>query len=569
MAADADVSDWLDAMAAGECTRDEFIDAILRREPEEPDVGWKALAQLDQQFRRHRIGRDDFTSLKARLYQHFVSSSANLPLPAPAPAFAPDLESELEPEPEPAPVMTTRAAPLVEIPVAAAREAANADELIEVPLHCELRAGDKLRDRYRVVELLRRNAAGTLVEAIDELKLELPVRNRVAIQVVDEELSREPDYLHRIGKLQGLSHPAIARLLDVDTDDGALLLVMDLLNGPSLHDLLSRTASKPLHASVVQAALCAVASALSHAHSQGLTHGDVRAMNVIITQAGDFRLQGFELQDVRHPTDAAADRLAFAQLAYQALSVPHPVSLQLDSSPRLRRPRSISREQWRALHDALTSNGGQRRDVLAAFARDAPAASFKRWAAAACIVAFVGIAGYFVPNVGSRNSSAPVAAAPAALIAAEPPANTTPPPIEVDTPALPLVEAASPAPPPPRIDLSPESSVAQTTAPVARIWVRRRGSLDGPVTFKWWTESGSAEADRDFRKVAPRTETIPDGARGLEILVPLMPDPLRREARTFWVKIDEAGHGATLGTKTSMQVAIVPPGYPAQGRDAG
>ena len=60
-----------------------------------------------------------------------------------------------------------------------------------------------LRDRYRVVEVLRRNSAGTLVEAIDEQKIELPgVRQRVAIQVVDETLSREREYLQRIGRLQ-------------------------------------------------------------------------------------------------------------------------------------------------------------------------------------------------------------------------------------------------------------------------------------------------------------------------------------------------------------------------------
>ena len=37
----------------------------------------------------------------------------------------------------------------------------------------------------------------------------------------------------------------------------------------------------------------------------------------------------------------------------------------------------------------------------------------------------------------------------------------------------------------------------------------------------------------------------------------------RREPRTFYVKIDEPGPGAELGPRTLMQVAIVPPGYPA------
>ena len=102
-----------------------------------------------------------------------------------------------------------------------------------------------------------------------------------------------------------------------------------------------------------------------------------------------------------------------------------------------------------------------------------------------------------------------------------------------------------------------------STEPVARIWVMRRGTPSREVTFRWWTETGTAQVDRDFRAIEPRVGVIPEGSRGVELLVPLMPDPTRREPRTFYVKIDEPGPGADLGTRTLMQVAIVPPGYPA------
>jgi hypothetical protein len=95
--------------------------------------------------------------------------------------------------------------------------------------------------------------------------------------------------------------------------------------------------------------------------------------------------------------------------------------------------------------------------------------------------------------------------------------------------------------------------------PVARIWVRRQGELRGAVTFLWWTESGSARADQDFREISPRTARIADGAKGVELLVPLVPDASRQETRTFYVKIDQVSRGATLGTRTLVQVSIVPP----------
>jgi hypothetical protein len=99
--------------------------------------------------------------------------------------------------------------------------------------------------------------------------------------------------------------------------------------------------------------------------------------------------------------------------------------------------------------------------------------------------------------------------------------------------------------------------------PVAKILVRRRGGLSGEVSFLWWTESGSARVDRDFRAITPRMAVIDDGAKGVELLVPLIADASRQKPRTFYVKIDEPGSGATLGDQTLMQVSIVPPGYVA------
>ena len=116
----------------------------------------------------------------------------------------------------------------------------------------------------------------------------------------------------------------------------------------------------------------------------------------------------------------------------------------------------------------------------------------------------------------------------------------------------------------PYIDMASAVTWVETTAPVARIRVRRRGDLNGAVTFQWWTESGSALPDRDFRRIDLRQGTIPSGASGTELLVPLMPDADRREARTFYVKIDAPRPRATLGARSLTQVAVVPPGYPAQ-----
>jgi hypothetical protein len=566
LADDAEVSDWLDALAAEECTADEFMEAVLRRERDNADIGWEALALLDQQFRRQKISHGVFVTVKARLQQHLLPAE---------PAGAPRV-------PE-APIVATRAVPIVNVPViTTAVAAAPPPGPRETTFHGEIESGDLLCNRYRVVDILRRNSSSTVVEAIDELKIELPGgRRRLAIQVVDENLSRDPEFLARITKVQALSHPGIARLFDVDEDNGALVLVKELLNGPSLRDLAARNEGQLLHASFAQTAVSAIASALAYAHSQGVTHGNVSTTNVFINPAGDIRLQGFE--DNFNPVEPAADRLAFAWLAYELLTGTQGEIANPGYGSRLRQPPGLASDKWRVLRDTLKgkSNAG---NVLTDLAGNTPVAARRApWAVAACIVAALGVGAWLMFDKGSGTSRSPTA------IAASVPTSAAMPDIVPDTvvarndaaprpiaPEIPpavvpaVVPATSPAvvpatppavvPARSRIELQAATATVDSTARVARIWVARRDNLNGAVTFQWWTETGTAEEDRHFRRVLPREETIPNGANGIEVLVPLIPDPERVETRTFYVKIDAPGPRATLGSKTLVQVSIVPAG---------
>jgi hypothetical protein len=196
------------------------------------------------------------------------------------------------------------------------------------------------------------------------------------------------------------------------------------------------------------------------------------------------------------------------------------------------------------------------------------------WLAVAVVVALLGGGAYFL--FGARPGE--VDATPAAVAAPAPEvASRSPPPVApvtapapgagpgsvaAEAPAPSAAEGAAPQLARPVIELSSRGAWVDTTSPVARIWVRRRGSLEQAVSFQWWTENGSAKDDRDFIGAMPSVAVIPSGARGVELRVPLIPDAQRREPRTFFVKIDRA-RGARLGESTLLQVAIVPPDYPA------
>lgn len=600
-AQDGSVAEELvEALASGSCDPERFAERVIRHEESDPDVVWDVLALLDQNYRRKRIDRNTFLDLKARLQRHSLGMPAE-------------------------PVAARREAPPRDVPVVHAVGSDTprpAPALLEASLHREVRVGDLLCGRYRVVGILRQREWMTAVEAVDEPKAGLPgLRQRVTLLVLDGDISRDPLLLQRVGKLQSLSHPAITRILDAEEDDGALILVTEFFSGVSLRELLERRSDRRVPIQSALAIVRTIAGALAHAHARGVAHGDLNAANVLVTDLGATRLQGFELRAQSHAVQPAADRMAFARLAYELLSgTAEPLAaLTPPSLARLRAPAGVTRAQWRALRATLAGHDGSA-DILTAFGGVAPEEDpvlfqegsdrplprprghLREWLAAAVVLAIMVGAGWLYQRelpVPERTSAAQITplpdaadgaaagatnALPAGQSAAvtigvaasggraeaarvDPAASTAPAPDdEAGTAAQAVTAPAPPSPRPPQrpvIDLASTYAWVDTSEPVARIWVTRRGSLGREVRFRWWTETGTAQVDRDFRAIEPRVAVIPEGSRGVELLVPLMPDPARREPRTFYVKIDEPNAGVDLGTRTLMQVAIVPPGYPA------
>ena len=91
---------------------------------------------------------------------------------------------------------------------------------------------------------------------------------------------------------------------------------------------------------------------------------------------------------------------------------------------------------------------------------------------------------------------------------------------------------------------------------MARISVHRTRSLRDEVSFKWWTESGTAKPGQDFVPVKTRVEYIENGKNSATLAVPIVMDPARRAARNFYVVIDEASDNAALGPRTLTMVTV-------------
>jgi serine/threonine-protein kinase len=147
----------------------------------------------------------------------------------------------------------------------------------------DARLGTTLDGKYRLESALGQGGMGTIYRAT-HLMLDKPV----ALKLIKADLVTSPDVVRRFQRearaASNLNHPHIAAAYDLgQTPDGTLYIAMELVNGPSLKDVIRSTG--PLDAARIGRILRQVASALSVAHKHGIIHRDLKPHNIMLATA--------------------------------------------------------------------------------------------------------------------------------------------------------------------------------------------------------------------------------------------------------------------------------------------
>jgi len=148
-------------------------------------------------------------------------------------------------------------------------------------------SAELLNDRYRLEAEIGRGGMGAVYRAYDTL-----LDRAVAVKVLSKASvgSQGRERLLREAKAAAkLNHPNIVSVYDAGTSDGIGFVVMEYVEGNSLHKLRPQTMGD-----IVSIAL-QVATALEHAHTHGIIHRDLKPENVMVAPDGTAKLMDFGL----------------------------------------------------------------------------------------------------------------------------------------------------------------------------------------------------------------------------------------------------------------------------------
>jgi len=595
----------VDALICGACSEEEFMAELSSLRQSGGDA-WSVVALLDQRYRRGQLPIELFRSIETKIARRELGAmDYGTTIELDVVLAPPTVKREIGPA---GPVETARmgAVPQLAAPAAVAERV--------------------LRNRYVLEKQLGSGGMGTVFKAADLYRCDLPQASRIVAIKFLHDTADHPETVSKLRRefycAQALSHPNIVKVFELDRDDGIEFFTMEFLDGEPLSVTLEKLAPAPLSRSRAWAIIGEMAAGLAHAHSRNVVHGDLKPQNIMITSSGETRILDFGASSAEvarksnssamtpayascellegQGADARDDLFALACLSYQLLAGRHPFQLRRSTAARdlgliARRPRGLTRQQWRALQQGLAWRREDRSVSVADWmSRLRPGASTSRRArllrvaaVAAVIVAVASVLIYDHRQSGSKNlgaappsaadvpapaapdsatpdSSAPAApGAPGATAAALTAASTAmPAATAAATPRSASAAHAAPQPPPAR---TPDAiSIAASRYSIgahqnfAELHVRRSAGSGRDVSFAWWTEPGTASPGIDYVAPARTVQLLSSHSDMASLFVKLVPNAARKHRAVFYVVIGEPGNGAALGRTTRAAVTLPP-----------
>jgi len=167
----------------------------------------------------------------------------------------------------------------------------------------EGRLGTTVRDKWTLERILGVGGMAAVYVGLHR------IGRRDAIKILHPEAAKRKDVCLRFEReakaVNSFRHPGVVEIRDIDvTEDGAPFLVMELLDGESLLERVTRLSTIPLEDVLSYADQ--VLDVLVAAHPLGIIHRDIKPANLFLLREGRVKVLDFGLARVLDPNGSNA-----------------------------------------------------------------------------------------------------------------------------------------------------------------------------------------------------------------------------------------------------------------------
>ena len=173
--------------------------------------------------------------------------------------------------------------------------------------------GQVVAGRYEIIEKLGAGGMAVVYRAKD-LKLDRFVTCKVLREehlTNDESIRR---FMIEARAVASLNHPNIVNVYDVGHEGSINYIVMEYIDGVTLKELIERKA--PFDDVEALGVAIQIASALAHAHQNGIIHRDIKPQNILVTPSGTVKVTDFGIARSIHVRSEALSGSTMGSVHY-------------------------------------------------------------------------------------------------------------------------------------------------------------------------------------------------------------------------------------------------------------